>query len=141
MLCTLVLNGAMTVLGALPFNAGKDYEFVAVSIDPSEGPELASAKQRAYVQHYGPRPRQTGVHFLTGPQSSISQLAGAVGFRYRYDRQTRQYAHPALITVLTPVRSHSRPQRLVSTLNNHMLLIYSVRRYTGKRARYRGGVR
>ena len=39
--------------------------------------------------------------FLTGRQEAISRLADAVGFRYAYDQEIDQFAHPAAITVLT----------------------------------------
>jgi protein SCO1/2 len=75
---------------------------VTVSFDPSEKPALAAAKKALYVGLYG-RPRAAeGWHFLTGDAPTIRQLAQAVGFRYRYDPQTRQFAHATAIMVLTP---------------------------------------
>jgi len=43
-----------------------------------------------------------GWHFLTGEESQIKQLAAAVGFRYAYDPDSKQYAHASAIMVLTP---------------------------------------
>jgi protein SCO1/2 len=48
------------------------------------------------------------VHFLTGREESIKQLAASVGFRYVYDPAIDQFAHPAAITVLTPAGHVSR---------------------------------
>ena len=45
--------------------------------------------------------RREDVRFLTGRQESISKLADAVGFRYAYDAEIDQFAHPAAITLLT----------------------------------------
>jgi protein SCO1/2 len=39
-----------------------------VSIDPSEGPDLAAAKKRSYVKRYGQPETADGWHFLTGTQ-------------------------------------------------------------------------
>jgi protein SCO1 len=108
MLCTFVLNGSISALQQLPFDAGKDFEFVTVSIDPSETATLAAAKKAAYLGHYTGHSGTTGFHFLTGPESSISQLTEAVGFRYAYVAETKQFAHPALVTVLTPSGRISR---------------------------------
>ena len=102
MLCTQVLNGIATALSVLDFNVGREFDVVAVSINPREGPGLASQKKAAYVERYKRPGTEGGWHFLTGRQESITQLAQAVGFRYEYDDTTKQFAHGAGIEVLTP---------------------------------------
>jgi protein SCO1/2 len=102
MLCTQVLNGVATALGVLNFTVGKEFDVVAVSINPREGPGLASQKKAAYVERYNRPGSEAGWHFLTGRQESIDRLASAVGFRYEYDEETKLYAHGAGIEVLTP---------------------------------------
>jgi protein SCO1/2 len=99
MLCTQVLNGLVGSLEALEFTAGSDFEVVIVSFDPGETPALAADKRDTYLGRY--RRSDTGMHFLTGREASIKQLADAVGFRYAYDEATDQWAHPAAITILT----------------------------------------
>ncbi len=102
MLCTQVLTGMTAGLKGLSFDAGQQYEVVVVSIDPGEGPGLASAKKATYVAHYD-RPQTAGAwHFLTGRKAEIDRLAEAVGFSYEFDKDTDQYAHAAGISVLTP---------------------------------------
>ena len=102
MLCTQVLNGLVSALGVMQFEPGREFDVVAVSFNPREGPGLASQKKAAYMERYA-RPRTaSGWHFLTGPESSIKQLTDAVGFRYEYDERIKQYAHGAGIEVLTP---------------------------------------
>ncbi|MCS6817070.1 MAG: SCO family protein [Blastocatellia bacterium] len=102
MLCTLILNGLLRSLRALPLTVGKEFTVVTVSFDPREGPELAAAKKRTYVQSYGRPEAEAGWHFLTGEQESIRRLTEAVGFRYAFDPQTGQFAHASGIMVLTP---------------------------------------
>jgi protein SCO1 len=102
MLCTLVLNGLVTSLRDITFNAGRDFDVVAVSINPREGPALASAKKEAYTGRYRRPATQNGWHFLTGADGQIGALAAAIGFRYAWDEGSQQYAHAAGITVLTP---------------------------------------
>jgi protein SCO1/2 len=102
MLCTQVLNGVVSALGVVKFNAGTEFDVVAVSINPKEGPGLAAQKKKAYVDRYKRPGTEQGFHFLTGRQESIDRLAKAVGFRYEYDAETGQYAHGAGIEVLTP---------------------------------------
>jgi protein SCO1 len=43
-----------------------------------------------------------GWHFLTGDEPQIKRLADAVGFRYAYDPDSKQFAHAAAIMILTP---------------------------------------
>jgi protein SCO1/2 len=102
MLCTQVLNGLVAALGVLTFEAGREFDVVAVSFNPKEGPGLASQKKASYVQRYGRPQAAGGWHFLTGSQESITRLTDAVGFRYEYDKKIGQFAHGAAIEVLTP---------------------------------------
>jgi protein SCO1/2 len=102
MLCTQVLNGVTGALKTLSFDVGREFDVVAVSINPREGPGLAAAKKQAYVERYGRPQTADGWHFLTGREENIRALANAVGFRYVYDEQTKQYAHGAGVELLTP---------------------------------------
>ena len=102
MLCTMVLNGLLESLKQLKFDVADQFNVVTVSFDPSEKPALAAAKKALYVGLYGRPGAAEGWHFLTGDEPAIRQLAQAVGFRYHYDPQTRQFAHATAIMVLTP---------------------------------------
>jgi protein SCO1/2 len=102
MLCTEVLNGVVRAARAIPFDAGDEYDIVAVSINPRETPELAAEKKKAYVEKYKRPGGERGWHFLTGPQDSITRVAKAAGFRYEYDPQRNIYAHAGGIMVATP---------------------------------------
>jgi protein SCO1 len=100
MLCTQILNGLVVSLRGMSLVSGRDFEVVAVSIDPTETPDLAARKKAEYLRRYAKS--STGWHFLTGAEPQIRQLAEAVGFRYAYDPRTKQYAHASAIMVLTP---------------------------------------
>jgi len=102
MLCTIVLNGVLHSVKELKYNIGREFEVVTVSFDPTEKPSLAAAKKAIYVGLYGRPNASAGWHFLTGDEPSIRQLTQAVGFRYNYDVQTKQYFHATGIMVLTP---------------------------------------
>ena len=108
MLCTQVLNGLERSLKDVSLNLGKDYTVVTVSIDPTERPVLASAKQQLYAGMYGRPGGAQGWHFLTGDEPQIKQLASAVGFRYAYDPDSKQFAHASVIMLLTPEGRISR---------------------------------
>ena len=102
MLCNQVLNGLLGSLKGIQFDAGREFDVLAVSFDPREGPEQARLKKEAYVQRYARPGAAEGWHFLTGEQKSIEALTKAVGFRYYYDAETKQFAHASGIMVLTP---------------------------------------
>lgn len=102
MLCTQVLNGLLESLKTLSFDAGKQFDVVTVSFDPGETSALAVNKKENYLQQYGRAGAEQGWHFLTGDSSSIRQLTQAVGFRYKYDPATDQFAHASGIMVITP---------------------------------------
>ena len=102
MLCTQVLNGVVSALSVLTFDVGREYEVVAVSINPKETPALAAQKKQAYLDRYKRPHTAAGWHFLTGKEENIQRLAAAVGFRYAFDEEIQQYAHGAGIEVLTP---------------------------------------
>jgi protein SCO1/2 len=108
MLCSQVLNGMVTSLKVLRYSAGHDFDVVAISFNPKEGPGLASAKKAAYVDEYSRPGTENGFHFLTGDPDSIERVTNAVGFKYKYDPRILQYAHAAGLTVLTPEGRVSR---------------------------------
>jgi len=102
MLCTQVLNGMVAALGVINFDVGREYDVIAVSINPKEGPGLAAQKKQAYLERYKRPQTAAGWHFLTGKEENIQRLASAVGFRYAFDEHIQQYAHGAGIEMLTP---------------------------------------
>lgn len=103
-LCTLVLNDLVAGLRspAMPFTAGKEFDVVVVSFDPTEKPELAAAKKAAYVEEYGRPGGEAGWHFLTGEQTNIKRLMDATGFKAVWDEKGQQYAHARGIMIVSP---------------------------------------
>ena len=102
MLCTQILTGLESSLKAVSFNPGQDFEVVSVSFDPKDTWELAAAKKQTYLKRYGRANTANGWHFLTGDPANIKALTDAVGFHYKYDPATDQFAHASGIMILTP---------------------------------------
>jgi protein SCO1/2 len=102
MLCTQVLNSLFTALTVISLNPGKDFTVVAMSFDPKEPTGLARDKKAAYMAKYKRPGTEDGFRFLTGDQASITAVLDTVGYKYKYDPAIDQYAHPAMIAVLTP---------------------------------------
>jgi protein SCO1 len=102
MLCTQILTGLESALKAVSFNPGQDFEVVAVSFDPKDTPEIAAAKKETYLKRYGRANTANGWHFLTGDEANIKPFMDSIGFHYKYDPKTDQYAHASAIMVVTP---------------------------------------
>lgn len=110
MLCNEVLNGLTGSLKGISFDAGKDFDVVAISFDARENekPDLAKNKKAAYVTRYGRTGADYGWHFLTGEQSEIDKVTTAAGFNYVFDEKTNQFAHAGGIMIVTPEGRLSR---------------------------------
>jgi protein SCO1/2 len=101
MLCTLVLNGVANGMQGLEWTPGQEFTVLTISIDPKETAELAAAKKARYLESLNKPGADAGWHFFVGESSQSKALADAVGFEYYYMKDKDQYAHPAVIFVLT----------------------------------------
>ena len=102
MLCNQILNGMLSSFRQISFNAGEQFEVLNVSFDPHDTPEIAAAKKQTYIKAYNRAGGEAAWHFLTGDEANIRRLADAVGFRYLWDEQTKQFAHASGIMIATP---------------------------------------
>jgi protein SCO1/2 len=100
-LCGVVLEHTAKMLALTPLTAGRDYQVVAISIDPRDGPADAREARAKYLTGL-PAAGAAAWHFLTGPEASVRAVADTVGFHYRYDPAIDQFAHPAGIMIVTP---------------------------------------
>jgi protein SCO1/2 len=106
MLCSEELNGLTGALQMVDEVPGRDFNVIVVSIDPSEGTDLAASKKRIYLKRYGHPETAAGWHFMTGTQANIDALTKAVGFGYVKipgpDGKLTQFAHASSIQIVTP---------------------------------------
>ena len=102
MLCSLVLNGVLQAMKESAWTAGNEYRTLVVSFDPRDTPEAGRKKRANYIEAYGRPVSGDGFDFLVGDEASVRALADAVGFHYRWDETTKQYAHAAGAFVFTP---------------------------------------
>jgi len=103
-LCGVTLRNLVdAALTRLPLEPGRDYQLVAISIDPRDKPADAAAARSEYVRLLGRDGAEAGMHFLTTPSAAaVRKIADAVGFPYRYDRWLDAYLHPAGFVVVAP---------------------------------------
>ncbi len=106
LLCPQVLHGMAVALRQTGFTAGKDYEVVVASIDPTDTPAEGVGEKQRFIGNLGTTEDANAIHFLTGPQASINALAQAVGFHYVRvpgpDGKLTQFAHSSVIMIATP---------------------------------------
>jgi protein SCO1/2 len=106
LLCPEVLSGMATALRQAGFHAGKQYDVLVASIDPTDTPADAAAAKQRFVSQLGDPSAAPHLHFLVGNEASITDLATATGFHYVQvpgpDGKMNQYAHSSVIMIATP---------------------------------------
>jgi protein SCO1/2 len=126
-LCGVTLRNLIgNALNRMPLEPGRDYQLVAISIDPRDQPRDAAAAVQKYAGLLDRAGAKAGLHFLTGGQSAVRRIADTVGFPYHYDSLLDAYIHPAGFVVASPDGLISRyiegfaasPAELISALGD-----------------------
>jgi protein SCO1/2 len=112
MLCSLVLDGLVKAIRETGLVLGRDLLAVDVSIDPAEDVALATATHKRIVEAVRDR---TAVDVAANGAdvwpfwlstkdggAAARALAESVGFKYKYDPQSKQYAHEAAAFLISP---------------------------------------
>ncbi|MBX7112799.1 MAG: SCO family protein [Myxococcaceae bacterium] len=107
-LCPMVLSGVAGALKGTGLKLGADYALVTFSIAPEETFEQAAEKRLTVAHVLGAPADGSAWPFWVGDARSVHALTDALGFKYRYDAQLKQYAHQAVFMVLTPEGKISR---------------------------------
>lgn len=108
MLCPQVLHGMQNGLKASGFAAGKDFDVIVASIDPTDTPAVAATTKQNFLEGMGQTgsAAEAGVHFLTGQPPAIAALTAATGFHYVRvpgpDGKMDQFAHASVLMFATP---------------------------------------
>ena len=109
MLCPQVLRGMAASVKQTGFHPGHEYDIVIASIDPTDTSADATEAKQEFLAKMGIAPTDpaaASIHFLTGTQSSINDLAAATGFHYVRvpgpDGVMNQFAHSSVIMIATP---------------------------------------
>lgn len=98
--CDMSMNNVATALTQQPWTIGVEYDVITLSMDPHDTPEVAAAARGRLLGRYGRSEAADGWHFLVGDEDEILRVADAVGYRFRWDEPTQQYAHPAVLMIL-----------------------------------------
>ena len=99
--CSAVISGLTGALQQLPDAPGASYQIVTLSFDPREKADLAAGKRDNYLQMLNRPGAESGWHFLTGGAANIKAITEAVGFGYKWNEETQQFAHDMGIVILS----------------------------------------
>jgi len=95
-LCGPILDFTAAALDRSGLTPGTDFRLVVVGLDPKDGLDAARA-MKARIGESGAI--AAGV-FLSGTQAAIGAATAALGYRYTYDAEHDQFAHPAAVFIL-----------------------------------------
>ncbi|PTN08857.1 protein SCO1/2 [Mangrovibacterium marinum] len=100
-ICSPLMEGLAEVMDKSDLTAGKDYQVLTISFDPSETLELAKRKKTNYLNLVNKKEEiAKGWQFFLSDSASIAKATNAVGFKYK--RQGNDFLHAASVMVISP---------------------------------------
>ncbi|MGZ3742318.1 MAG: SCO family protein [Pseudobdellovibrionaceae bacterium] len=101
-LCNFHLNGLTDALKAMDWTVGSKFKVVAISFDAKEQPDIALKKKASYMKLYARPGSEAGWSFLTGDEANIKAFTSAVGFKFKWNEEEKEWAHASAAIVVTP---------------------------------------
>lgn len=101
-LCNFHLNGFTDGLKLMDWSVGEQFVYLAVSFDANETPDLAAKKKESYLKVYDRPGAENGWHFLTADQSTVQAFTKALGFKFKWDEKSQEWAHASAAIVVSP---------------------------------------
>jgi protein SCO1/2 len=102
MLCSLQLTGFVNGLKQVELGMNQDFRVVTVSLEPNESLSVAERTRNRYLTQYGRPEARGGWSFLAGSENNVKAFADAIGFKFQYDAERKEYAHPAALVIASP---------------------------------------
>lgn len=102
MLCSLQLESVVASLKGTKYVANRDFNFLAISMDPNDTVEGSLKAKRKITNAYGQSGSEGGFHFLTGTAEMVKRVTSAAGYRYYWDDETKQWAHATGVLLVSP---------------------------------------
>lgn len=98
--CSPIMNSIASVVDKLDMEAGKDYNLITISFDPSEQYTTASEKKGNYLDVMKKKIPGESWKFLTGDSVNIALITNGIGFGYQ--KKDGDYIHSSVVTILSP---------------------------------------
>ncbi len=96
-LCGPAVAFAASALEKTTLQPARDYALIVVGLDPKDS--IADARAMKAAQVGDPRVA-AATTFVAADAATVARLTAALGYRYSYDKDTDQFAHPAAAFVL-----------------------------------------
>jgi protein SCO1/2 len=109
-LCGPLLSMVASAMSESKLSPTHDFRILVLSLDPKDNSAQAS---RLRQEQIGDTPISRSIFILRGDKREIQRAAVAVGFRFSYDAEHDQFAHPAAVYALT---ADGRVSRVLSGL-------------------------
>jgi protein SCO1 len=110
-LCGPILTFVAAGLERSGLAAGVDYSVVVIGLDPKD--DLAAARAAKVARIGSGTPLAAATVMLTGEEAAVRVATAALGYRYAYDAEHDQFAHPAAAFA---VNAAGRVTRMLSGL-------------------------
>lgn len=109
-LCNYHLNGLIDALKLMDkkWTVGDKFQVIAFSFDSKETSQMAASKKLAYMDMYARSGSENGWHFVTASEDIVQKLTQSVGFKFRWDEASKEWAHASAAIVITPDGTISR---------------------------------
>ena len=108
MLCNLIVTGLTEAYQGLSMTVGDDFHSISISIDKRDTKETTRKFKEKYLSKLKAKKSEADWTFLFSRDDQVEKLAESVGYHYRFDPKTEEYAHTATIFVLSPEGTISR---------------------------------
>ncbi|HKJ40622.1 MAG TPA: SCO family protein, partial [Sunxiuqinia sp.] len=102
-ICSPLMEGLADVMNQSDLVAGKDYQVLTISFDPSETIDLGIRKKKSYLNLVDKNKRKAiskGWKFFVSDSASIARGTNATGFKYI--KKGNNYVHAASVTIVSP---------------------------------------
>lgn len=109
-LCNFHLNGLTDALKLMEkdWTVGNKYKVLSVSFDSKETPDLAAQKKQTYMKLYEREGADKGWHFITADESTVQAITKSLGFKFKWDEKSQEWAHASAAVIITPEGTISR---------------------------------
>src|SRR5690606_31723334 len=86
----------------MDWSIGEKFTVLSISFDHRETPDLAAKKKESYLKVYNRPGAEKSWHFLTADEETVKALTSAIGFKFRWNEEQREWAHASAAIVTSP---------------------------------------
>ncbi len=105
-LCSIQLVNLAHSMSQMGWQIGKDFNMATISFDPTDTVEASKSTQANYLS-LAHQPNGNW-NFYTGTEENIHKLTNQMGYFFKYDPVSKEYAHAAAIFFISPKGKISR---------------------------------